>query len=217
MRQLMGMRSFLVAVVIALGVGAGLAFLIDRPGLGRSRAAPVISEGEAAIGGPFELTDQAGRTVTDRDFRGRYLLVYFGFTYCPDVCPTELQAISVALERLGQLGKNVQPLFVTVDPERDTTAVLARYLKHFDPRILGLTGRSTQIAKAIKAYRVYAAKDTRDAGAAGYVINHSTAIYFMDTDGHYIAHFNYGTTPQDMAARMADHLKRATQASLETR
>lgn len=213
----MGMRSFLVAVVIALAIGAGLAFIIDRPALDRSRAAPVIAEGEAAIGGPFELTDQAGRTVTDRDFRGRYLLVYFGFTYCPDVCPTELQVISAALERLGQLGKDVQPLFVTVDPERDTTAVLAAYLKHFDPKILGLTGRPAQIAKAIKAYRVYAAKETRDAGAAGYVINHSTAVYFMDTSGHYIDHFNYGTTSQDMAARMAGHLRGATQASLKTR
>jgi protein SCO1/2 len=213
----MGMRSFLMAVVIALGVGAGLAFLIDRPGLDRSRAAPVISEGEAAIGGPFELTDQSGRIVTDRDFRGRYLLVYFGFTYCPDVCPTELEVISAVLERLGQLGKKVQPLFVTLDPERDTVSVLAGYLRHFDPRILGLTGRPAQIAKAIKAYRVYAAKDTREAGAAGYVINHSTAVYFMDTDGHYITHFNYGTTPQEMAARMADHLKGPAQARLEAR
>ncbi len=143
--------------------------------------------------------------------------MYFGFTYCPDVCPTELQVISAALERLGQLGKDVQPLFVTVDPERDTTAVLAAYLKHFDPRILGLTGRPAQIAKAIKAYRVYAAKETRNAGAAGYVINHSTAVYFMDTSGHYIDHFNYGTTSQDMAARMAGHLRGATQASLKTR
>jgi protein SCO1/2 len=213
----MGMRSFLVAVVIALGIGAGLAFIIDRPTLDRSRAAPVIAEGEAEIGGPFELTDQAGRLVTDRDFRGRYLLVYFGFTYCPDVCPTELQVISAALEHLGQLGQDVQPLFVTVDPERDTTAVLAAYLKHFDPRIMGLTGRPAQIAKTIKAYRVYAAKETLDAGAAGYVINHSTAIYFMDTNGHYIDHFNYGTTAQDMATRMADHLKAAAQASLKTR
>jgi protein SCO1/2 len=213
----MGMRSFLLAVVVALGIGAGLAFVIDRPALDRSRAAPVISEGEAMIGGPFELVDQEGRTVTDRDLRGRYLLVYFGFTYCPDVCPTELQIISAALDRLGQLATRVQPLFVTVDPERDTAAVLAEYLRHFDPRIRGLTGRPAQIAKALKAYRVYTAKESAGAGASGYVINHSTAVYFMNTDGRYIDHFNYGTTPQDMAARMAKHLRTAKQAGLMPR
>jgi protein SCO1 len=213
----MGMRSFFLAVVVALGMGAGLAFVIDRPDLDRSPATAVVAEGEATIGGPFELVDQRGRKVSDEDFRGRYLLVYFGFTYCPDVCPTELQVISTALERLGKLAQNVQPLFVTVDPERDTTAVLASYLKHFDPRILGLTGGQAQVAKAIKAYGVYAAKDTHNAGAAGYVVNHSTAVYFMDTHGHYIEHFNYGTTPEDMAAHMAEQLNAAKQASLESR
>lgn len=210
----MGVRSFLIAMAVALAVGAGLAFIIDRPALDRSRAAPILSTGEPTIGGAFELVDHWGRKVTDQDFRGRYLLVFFGFTYCPDVCPAELQTISAALDRLGTLARNVQPLFVTVDPERDTATVLADYLKHFDQRILGLTGRPAQIAQATKAYRVYAAKDAQGAGEAGYIINHSTVVYFMDTDGRYITHFNYGTTPEDMAERMAAHLRKAKQAGL---
>ena len=148
------------------------------------------------VGGPFALTDQAGHARTDRDFRGRLMLVYFGFTFCPDVCPTDLQAIGLALDRLGPDGDQVQPIFITVDPERDTASHLADYVPMFHPRLIGLTGSADAIRKVADAYKVYYARVPQDAG--DYTVDHTAYIYLMDRDGNYLGFFPPGTSADRM-------------------
>jgi len=148
------------------------------------------------VGGPFALTDQAGHERTDKEFRGRLMLVYFGFTYCPDVCPTDLQAIGLALDKLGRDGDQVQPIFITVDPERDTAAHLADYVPMFHPRLIGLTGSADAIRKVADAYKVYYAKVPQDAG--DYTVDHTAYIYLMDRDGNYLGFFPPGTSADRM-------------------
>src|SRR5262245_36847329 len=152
------------------------------------------------IGGPFALTDQHGRRRTDADFRGRLMLVYFGFTYCPDICPTDLQAMSLAIDRLGAAGEAVQPLFITVDPERDTPEHLADYVTMFHPRLIALTGDAAAIRDAARAYRVYYAKAPTAGG--DYTVDHSGFIYLLDRAGQYVGFFPPGTPPDAMADTM---------------
>jgi protein SCO1/2 len=168
----------------------------------------------AAIGGPFTLVNQAGKTVTEKDFRGNFLLVYFGYTYCPDVCPTELQAMAAAIDELGPLGDKVQPLFITVDPARDTPAQLADYVALFHPRLIGLTGSSEQIAAVAKAYKVYFARADAGAGSSGaaeatsaYLMDHSAFVYLMGPSGQFITLFPGGTSPAAMAAAIRERLQ----------
>jgi cytochrome oxidase Cu insertion factor (SCO1/SenC/PrrC family) len=163
--------------------------------------------GGALIGGPFSLTDQTGRPVTDADYKGRYLLVYFGYTFCPDVCPTELQVMATALDQLGHQGDQVQPLFITVDPERDTPAQLAEYVSQFHPRMAGLTGTPEQIAAAARAYRVYYAKVPNKDNDAYYTMDHSSFVYLMSPDGRFLEAFAHGTTPDKMAQGISAHIK----------
>ncbi len=139
-----------------------------------------------AIGGLFQLTDDHGRSVTDADYRGRWMLVYFGYTNCPDACPLTLQKIAATLKDLGPLADRLAPLFVTVDPARDTPSQLLSYVENFDPRIVGLTGSSEQIAAAAKAYRVYYAPDAPEKSGA-YVVGHSSFLYLTDPDGRFNA------------------------------
>ncbi|HEX7922209.1 MAG TPA: SCO family protein [Bradyrhizobium sp.] len=149
------------------------------------------------VGGPFALTDQAGHARTDKEFRGRLMLVYFGFTYCPDVCPTDLQAMALALDKLGPDGDQVQPIFITVDPERDTAAHLAEYVPLFHPRLIGLTGSDDAIRKVADAYKVYYARvPLKDAG--DYTVDHTAYIYLMDRDGNYLGFFPPGTSADRM-------------------
>lgn len=156
-----------------------------------------------AVGGPFALIDSQGRAVTDADFRGRFMLVYFGFTYCPDVCPTSLTAIAQALDRLGADADKVVPVLITVDPERDTPEQLKEYVRHFHPRLVGLTGTPEQVAAAAKAYRVYFAKArTQGAPADEYTMDHTSITYLMGRDGKFLAHFSHGTEPDAIAARV---------------
>jgi len=150
------------------------------------------------IGGPFRLVDQEGRQRTEADFRGKLLLVYFGFTYCPDACPTDLQAIGLALDRLGAAGDAVQPLFITLDPERDTPQHLAAYVPLFHPRLIGLSGGEAAIRHAARAYRVFHAKMQRTDGP-DYTIDHSSFVYLMDRAGGYLGFFPPGTPPERMA------------------
>jgi protein SCO1/2 len=161
-----------------------------------------------SIGGPFELIDHTGRTVTDRDFRGRFMLVFFGFTHCPDICPTELQVVAEVLEKLGPRADRVAPLFVTVDPARDTPQVLADYVALFDPRLVGLTGSEAQIAATARAYRVYYAKATPP-GASTYLMDHSSFLYLMAPDGAFRALFRYGTPADEIARAIAAGLPAA--------
>ena len=161
--------------------------------------------GKEPIGGPFALIDHTGKPRTDADFRGKLMLVYFGFSFCPDVCPTDLMAIGQAVDKLGPGGDAVQPLFVTVDPDRDTPAHLADYVPFFHSRLLGLTGEAAQIRDAARLYRVYYAKVAIES-AAEYTIDHSGFIYLMDRDGKYLGFFPPGTPSDRMVAVIKAHL-----------
>ncbi|MGH6893064.1 MAG: SCO family protein [Dongiaceae bacterium] len=161
--------------------------------------------GEALIGGPFELVDQDGKTVTDQTFKGRLMLIYFGFTFCPDACPTALGIMSAALDKLDVAGDRVAPMLITVDPERDTPPVLKDYVSNFHPRMLGLTGTPEQIAKVAKAYRVFYQK-APGKGPDDYVMDHTALIYLMDGEGKYLTHFGPQTTADQMAEEIRKHL-----------
>jgi protein SCO1/2 len=139
------------------------------------------------VGGPFSLIDGDGKPVTDQTWRGKYMLVYFGYTYCPDVCPTTLTNVAAALDKLGPKADQLQPLFITVDPQRDTPAVVKQYAAAFSPRLIGLTGSPAQIAAAAKEYRVYYAKHQTGPGPEDYSMDHSSVLYLMGPDGRFIA------------------------------
>jgi cytochrome oxidase Cu insertion factor (SCO1/SenC/PrrC family) len=145
------------------------------------------------VGGPFALVDHSGKPTTDAQFRGKLLLVYFGFSFCPDVCPTDLQSIGLAMDRLGKAAESVQPVFVTLDPERDTPQRLASYVASFHPRMIGLTGDPGSVQAAARAYKVYYAKVPL--GERGYTVDHSGYIYLMDRAGQYLGFFPPGTPP----------------------
>ncbi|MDP6344208.1 MAG: SCO family protein [Alphaproteobacteria bacterium] len=192
-----GGRIALLAAATVIGVALGLifnAFLADDGG-------PVVVTGVPKIGGPFELVDHRGRTVRESDFRGAHLLIFFGYTYCPDVCPTELQKMSAAMDLLGDAGDKVRPILISIDPERDTVAVLADYVANFHPRLIGLTGSVEQVAVAAKAYRAYYAKAPAD-DEGDYLVDHSSFIYFMGPDGKYLSHFSPTSTPEAMAEKI---------------
>jgi len=157
----------------------------------------------ASIGGPFELIDQTGHTVTDQTYRGKWMLVYFGYTHCPDACPTALNDMALALDGLGAKRQSVQPLFVTVDPDRDTVAVMKDYTSAFAPDIIGLTGTQQQIDRAAKQYRVYAKKHPSD-NAGNYDMDHSSIIYVMDPKGRFVANFTHETSPDQMTAKLKE-------------
>jgi cytochrome oxidase Cu insertion factor (SCO1/SenC/PrrC family) len=158
---------------------------------------------EVKIGGPFTLTDHTGRQVTEKDFLGKATLIFFGYTYCPDVCPTSLTEISAAMDKLGTLADKVVPVLVTIDPDRDTPAVLKDYVAHFHPRIVGLTGTAEQIKQVAKAYRVYYAKVSDKGGDKdAYLMDHSSVIYLMGPDGKFLAHFSTQSDAETMAAKI---------------
>jgi protein SCO1 len=165
---------------------------------------PIPSAGASAIGGPFNLTDQDGKRVTDKDLRGHPFLVFFGFTHCPDVCPTALFEISEVLGKLGPDAQKVSALFVTVDPERDTPEQMKDYLSSFNPRLVGLTGDPTAIAAVAKEYRVYVKKVPLDNG--DYTMDHTALVYLMDKDGRFVAPFNLKRSAEDAAADLRRYL-----------
>jgi protein SCO1/2 len=196
------MRTRLIAFVIAgflIGALAGAAILLLTTPQGGQ---PVQSSGTALIGGPFSLVGTDGKPVTDRDFRGRYMLIFFGFTHCPDICPAELQVIAQALDQLGDKAKNVVPVFITLDPERDTPEAMANYVKSFGPNFVGLTGSPGAIAAAAKAYRVSYSKVENKDSAGDYSVDHSALVYLMDPEGRYVTHFSYGLSAEQMAEKL---------------
>ena len=160
----------------------------------------VVMWNREPIGGPFALIDQDGKRRTDADFRGKVLLVYFGFTYCPDVCPTDLQQMGMAVDQLGSAGDAVQPIFITVDPERDTPEHLKDYVAMFHPRFVGLTGDASAIKEAARAYRTYYAKV--DFGKSDYTVDHSAFIYLMGRNGEYLGFFPPGTSADLLAGTL---------------
>jgi protein SCO1/2 len=157
----------------------------------------------AGIGARFILTDHTGRSVTDQDFRGRYLLVFFGYTHCPDICPMGLQTIAAAMDLLGSAVARVQPLFVSLDPERDTPEMLAAYVASFHPRLIGLTGTPEMVQRVTKGYRVKSERIAQPSAEA-YSIDHTAAIFLMGPDGGYIRRFAPGVTPEQMASSLRD-------------
>ncbi len=158
----------------------------------------------AAIGGPFQLTDTSGQTVTDKNLLGRPTLIFFGFTHCPDVCPTSLFEMSEVLRAMGKDADRVNAYFVSVDPERDTGAAMKDYLSSFDPHLKGLTGTPDEVAKVIADYRVYARKVPLKDG--DYTMDHTALIYLMDRDGHFVSPFNLNRKPEEAAADLKHYL-----------
>jgi protein SCO1 len=187
----------LLAAFIILGSAAFLAMELHNNGKGE--AGTVLG---SAIGGSFTLIDQNGKTVTNTALEGKWLLVYFGYTHCPDACPTTLNNIALALRDLGKKSDEVRPVFITIDPERDTPRVMKDYVTAFDAPILALTGTAAEIAQAAKNYRVYYAKHPEAGG--DYSMDHTSVVYVMDPKGRFTASF----TGEDPPAQIAERLKK---------
>jgi protein SCO1/2 len=159
------------------------------------------------IGGPFALIDHEGRRRTDADFRGKLMVIYFGYITCPDICPADLTSIALALDQLGDAADAVQPVFITLDPERDTPAHLAEYVKAFHPRLLGLTGTPDEIRKIATAYKAYYVK-AGNAGGADYAVDHTAFIYLVGRDGQYLGFLPPSTTPERLRDVIGQMLSR---------
>ena len=195
--------KLLAALVLAL-IATGAARAEQLSARSGPEAMDILMWNREPVGGPFRLVDHNGSPRTDADFRGKLLLVYFGFTYCPDICPTDLQNIGLALDRLGRAAGAVQPLFVTLDPQRDTAAHLKDYVPLFHPRLIGLTGDAAAIKAAADAYRVYYAKVPAREG--DYTIDHTAFIYLIGPDGKYLGFLPPGTDADRMVANIRPHL-----------
>ena len=191
---------FSLGLLACVAVAWALVALVSehRPTRGSGSGAVLITAA-AEIGGPFALTDQSGKRVTDKDFLGRHLLIYFGYTFCPDVCPTTLNTLSISLDMLGDRARMLVAAFVTIDPERDTAELLRAYIANFNPGILGLTGSPENIRTLAKAYRVYyaraagTAEDDRD-----YLMEHSAGIYLIDPQGGIVRTFPHTASPEEI-------------------
>ncbi len=173
-----------------------------------ARAARLMDDlmwGRGMVGGPFELIDHRGNKRTDADFRRKLLLVYFGYTYCPDVCPTDLMQIGLAVDKLGAAGGEIQPLFISVDPERDTVSMLAGYVALLHPRLIGLTGTAAQVRAVADEYKAYYARYSPPGGGE-YLIDHTGFIYLMGRNGEYLGFFPPGTSADRMAEIIGRHL-----------
>jgi cytochrome oxidase Cu insertion factor (SCO1/SenC/PrrC family) len=171
------------------------------------RGVQTISTGEqVTIGGPFRLTDQNKMVRTEKDFQGKYMLVFFGYTYCPDVCPTTLAVMADALEKIGSLADRVRPVFITVDPQRDTPEKIKSYLASFGPRFVGLTGSVSDIAAVAKEYRVYYREHAAENGGE-YTVDHSGVVYLMDPNGMFVANYSLETSPDMLAADLIKRMR----------
>ena len=191
-------RPLVIASAFGGSLVVGLLLMFWALGGVKGVATPV------AIGGPFQLTDQSGATVTEKSLQGRPSLIFFGFTHCPDVCPTSLFEISEILRAMGKDADKVNAIFVTVDPERDTAAAMKDYLSSFDPHLKGLTGDPEAIAKMLTAYRVYAKKVPLKDG--DYTMDHTALTYLMDRDGKFVSPFNLNRKPEEAAADLKHYL-----------
>jgi protein SCO1 len=191
------LTAFLLAVLVICGM------LLYR--LWMDRVPTTITSGEALVGGPFQLTDQDGNAVTEQSYKGKLMLIYFGFTYCPDACPTALGVMSAALDNLDVAAERVVPMLITVDPERDTPPVLKDYVSNFHPRMVGLTGTPEQIAQVAKAYRVYYQK-AAGATSEDYLMDHMLLTFLMDGEGKYVTHFGPDAKPEQIADEIRKHL-----------
>lgn len=209
---LTGMLAMSTAVTLWLTQDGSNNFAELMPAAGANAQA---GTGEALIGGAFTLTDQNGTAVSDAQFRGKLMLVYFGFTHCPDICPISATALSKTMELLGDQADQVVPIFISVDPKRDTPAVLKNYFANFDKRFVALTGSEEDIKKAADEYKAYYSRTEPPEGeedhakhaAADYTIDHSGYIYLMGKDGKYIRHFSYDASPEGITTAVQEKLK----------
>ncbi|MET4602008.1 protein SCO1/2 [Bradyrhizobium sp. JR4.1] len=191
-------RPLVIATAFAASLVLGLLIVFWAMG-GVSKVAQ-----PAAIGGPFQLTDQNGKAVTDKNLKGKPTLIFFGYTHCPDVCPTSLFEISEVLRAMGKDADKVNAVFISVDPERDTPGTMKDYLSSFDPHLEGLSGDPAETAKVITSYRVYAKKvPTKD---GDYTMDHTALIYLMDRDGRFVSPFNLKRTPEEAAVDLKRYL-----------
>ena len=211
------MSRLAVAMAFAGGVLAAAAGWVvwpsepfEPPQRSAAELMDVVMWGKEPIGGPFRLVDHTGTPRTDADFRGKLLLIYFGFTYCSDACPIELQSIATALDRLGPLAAAVQPLFITVDPEKDTPDQLKAYVAQFHPRLIGLTGDPREVRKVLRAYKIYAAKTT-PAQRDNPDVDHSGVVYLVDAAGKYVGYLPPGTPAERMVEVMRRQLAAVVQ------
>lgn len=199
-------RALWTAVAIFAAVNVALIFWTDRRNPGGSEQA--VSGRGGDIRPEFELTDHTGRRVTARDYRGKWLLVFFGFTNCPDICPTTLGEIAGVVSALGPLAAEVRPLFVSIDPTRDRVPDIARYVAAFHPAIVGLTGSESDIAAVAKSFRVYYEKVARSEAAPGdYTMAHTTATYLVDPEGRFDRVYAYGTSAEDIAGDLKKRME----------
>lgn len=198
------MKGKVPMLVLAGLIAGGLAALalVGMKGGFQPQSGTAAYSGKALVGGPFSLTDQTGKRVTEKDFQGRYMLVFFGYTHCPDICPSALQVISAALEKLGDKAKDVVPVFITLDPARDTPEKLGEYLKSFDPRFVGLTGGKDEVSAAAKAYRVFYQVVPDDKSAGEYSIDHAAIIYLMGKNGEYVTHVPHTTNVDQVVSTL---------------
>jgi protein SCO1/2 len=198
------MRKILVLLTVALIAVTSLVLVYTSERTGQRSALPANSEqGEALIGGDFTLTDTSSKLVRDADFRGKVMLVFFGFTHCPDICPVTVATMSKVMTALGTKANQVAPIFITVDPERDTPDVMAQFLSNseFDKRIVGLTGTQEQIKSVAAVYRAYYAKNVMPGvDNTGYTVDHSGFIYVMGKDGKFIKAIPYNKSDEEMLA-----------------
>ncbi|NWG25200.1 MAG: SCO family protein [Pseudorhodoplanes sp.] len=195
-------RTTRIVIILAAFLG-GLLVFTTALFLLTGRPTPQVSTA-SAVGGPFELTDQNGNTITDESLKGRPFLIFFGFTHCPDICPTALFEMSEILTKLGPDAGKINALFVTVDPERDTPARLKDYLSSFNPQLRGVTGSAEALDKMLKSYRVYYKKVPLKDG--DYTMDHTALVYLMDKQGRFVAPFNIKRTPEAAAEDLRKYL-----------
>lgn len=200
-------RSLALSLCVTSVLALGLSACGDKP----AQSGKVTSSGTADIGGAYTLVNQNGETVTQETYAGKPQLIYFGFTYCPDICPTALQQMAVAQDRLAEKGEDVQYMFISVDPERDTPEVLAQYVtaNGFPDGLIGLTGTPEQVETAKQAFKVYANKVEDESSSAAYMVDHSSIIYFLDAQGELVDFFTHTSSPVDIATRVRVSLDKA--------
>ena len=186
-------RIAFAAVTVLIAVAIGVYALMSKPQPGQR------SFGEALVGGPFTMVNQKGETVTEKSFAGKPMLLFFGYTYCPDVCPTELQVMAEALRQLGDKASDIQPILVSIDPARDTPQVLADYVTVFDPSFIGLHGSEEQVQQLMKQYGVTAVRKDLPGSALGYTIDHTAFVHVIDQSGRWREQFPFGASAEDMA------------------
>jgi len=193
----------MVTLCVAAGLfiaGASLFLFPQAFGLRTQPGPQIKTSGKALIGGPFSLVDHTGKRVSEKTYTGKFMLVFFGYTNCPNLCPAQLQVMSLALNALGDEASRIQPILITLDPQRDTVAAMARYVKNFDNRLIGLTGTPEEIRSVTKSYRVFYSKEKKDTSTGDYLIELTGIIYLMDERGEFVKHFSFGVKPDQLAA-----------------